>query len=87
MIHSTAIVHPRVQLDATVEVGPYVVIDEHVMLGPGCVIGPHTHLTGHTRIGSNNRFHAGCVIGDAPQDLKYRGEPTSLFIGDNNIFR
>lgn len=87
MIHSTAIVHPRVQLDATVEVGPYAVIDEHVVIGPGCVIGPHAHLTGHTRIGSHNRFHTGCVIGDAPQDLKYGGEPTGLLIGDHNVFR
>jgi UDP-N-acetylglucosamine acyltransferase len=87
MIHPTAIVHPHVQLDATVEVGPYAVIDEHVVIGPECVIGPHAHLTGHTRIGSLNRFHAGCVIGDAPQDLKYRGEPTGLSIGDGNIFR
>jgi UDP-N-acetylglucosamine acyltransferase len=44
-------------------------------------------LTGHTVIGARNRFHAGCVIGDAPQDLKYRDEPTRLIIGDDNVFR
>jgi UDP-N-acetylglucosamine acyltransferase len=44
-------------------------------------------LTGETRIGAGNRFHAGCVIGDAPQDLKYQNEPTRLRIGDNNVFR
>lgn len=87
MIHQTAIIHPRAQLDATVEVGPYAVIDEGVVLGAGCVVGPHVHLTGETRAGSRNRFHAGCVIGDAPQDLKYRGEPTRLVIGDDNVFR
>jgi UDP-N-acetylglucosamine acyltransferase len=44
-------------------------------------------LTGHTTIGTRNQFHAGCVIGDAPQDLKYAGEPTKLRIGDRNRFR
>lgn len=87
MIHPTAIVHPQAKVDATAEVGPYVVIDGGVTLGPHCVVGPHVHLTGLTTLGTHNRFHAGCVIGDAPQDLKYRDEPTRLSIGDHNVFR
>jgi UDP-N-acetylglucosamine acyltransferase len=87
MIHPTAIIHPKAQLDATVAVGPYAVIDEHVVVGPHCRIGPHVHLTGTTTIGAHNQFHAGCVIGDAPQDFKYKGEPTGLRIGAHNIFR
>lgn len=87
MIHPTAIIHPKAQLDSTVSVGPYAVIDEHVALGANCVIGPHAHLTGTTTIGAHNQFHTGCVIGDAPQDLKYNGEPTRLRIGDYNVFR
>ncbi|MFO1476706.1 MAG: acyl-ACP--UDP-N-acetylglucosamine O-acyltransferase [Verrucomicrobiota bacterium] len=87
MIHPTAVIHPKAKLDSTVAVGPCAVIDEHVEVGPDCVVGPHVHLTGHTVIGSGNRFHAGAVIGDTPQDLKYRGEPTRLRIGDNNVFR
>lgn len=87
MIHPTAIVHPGARLESSVSVGPYAVIDEHVSVGAGCRIGPHVHLTGHTTIGAGNTFHAGCVIGDAPQDLKYRGQPTRLRIGDNNVFR
>jgi len=87
MIHPTAIVHPKAKLDSTTRVGPYAVIDEGVELGPDCVIGPHVYLTGLTTIGSHNQFHAGCVIGDAPQDLKYKGEPTRLRIGDHNVFR
>lgn len=87
MIHPSAIIHPKAQLDPTVSVGPYAVIDEGVMIGPNCVIGPHVHITGNTIIGANNRFHTGCVIGDLPQDLKYKGEPTRLIIGDGNIFR
>lgn len=87
MIHPTAILHPGIQLDASISVGPYAVIDEHVTLGPGCVVGPHVHLTGHTSIGARNRFHTGCVIGDAPQDFKYAVQPTRLRIGEGNIFR
>ncbi len=87
MIHPTAIIHPNAKLDATVQVGPYAVIDAGVELGPQCVVGPHVYLTGLTRAGAHNRFHAGCVIGDAPQDLKYRDEPTGLRIGDHNVFR
>jgi len=87
MIHSTAIIHPQARVDASVQVGPYAVIDEGVELGPHCVVGPHVYLTGLTTMGSHNQFHAGCVIGDAPQDLKYDGQPTRLRIGDHNIFR
>ena len=87
MIHPTAIVHPKAKLDASVEVGPYAVIDEGVELGAQCIIGPHVYLTGLTTIGAHNHFHAGCVIGDAPQDLKYDGAPTRLRIGDHNVFR
>jgi len=87
MIHPTAIIHPKAKLNATVQVGPYAVIDEGVELGADCVVGPHVYLTGLTTIGIGNRFHAGCVIGDAPQDLKYKDEPTRLRIGDQNVFR
>ena len=87
MIHPTAIIHPNAKLAATVRVGPYSVIDEGVELGPDCVVGPHVYLTGQTTIGTRNRFYAGCVIGEEPQDLKYSGAPTRLRIGDHNVFR
>jgi len=87
MIHPTAIIHPKAELAPTVSVGPYAVIDQGVTVGAHCRIGPHVHLTGHTSIGANNVFHAGCVIGDAPQDWKYKGEPTRLRIGADNVFR
>jgi UDP-N-acetylglucosamine acyltransferase len=87
VIHPTAIIHPQATLDPTVRVGPYAVIDGGVELGANCVVGPHVYLTGLTTIGVDNRFHAGCVIGDAPQDLKYKDEPTHLRIGDHNVFR
>jgi UDP-N-acetylglucosamine acyltransferase len=87
MIHPTAIIHPQAKLDPTVRVGPYAVIDAGAELGAHCVVGPQVYLTGITKIGFHNQFHAGCVIGDAPQDLKYKDEPTRLRIGDHNVFR
>ena len=87
MIHATAIIHPQARVDSTASVGPYSVIDEHVELGPHCIVGPHVYLTGMLSAGAHNQFHAGCVIGDAPQDLKYKGEPTRLRIGAHNVFR
>jgi UDP-N-acetylglucosamine acyltransferase len=87
MIHPTAVVHPDAKLHPTVQVGPYSVIDGQVELGTGCIVGPQVYLTGHTVIGANNRFHAGAIIGDAPQDLKYKDEPTRLRIGEGNVFR
>lgn len=87
MIHSTAIIHPKARLDPTVQVGPYAVIDEGVEIGPHCCLGPHVYVTGLTSVGAHNQFFAGCVIGEAPQDLKYQGTPTRVRIGDHNIFR
>lgn len=87
MIHPNACVHPKAELDPTTDVGPFAVIDPHVVLGPHCVVGPHVHLTGHTTIGAGNVFFAGAVVGEAPQDLKYRGAPSQLRVGDNNRFR
>lgn len=87
MIHPTAIVDPKAEVAADAVIGPYCVVDAGVRVGNGCWLGPHVHLTGETTIGAGNRFHAGAVIGDAPQDLKYPGLPTRLTIGDNNVFR
>lgn len=87
MIHPTAVIHPAAKVDSSAKIGPFCVIDEEVALGPECVLGPHVYLTGRTIIGRGNRFHAGAIVGDAPQDLKYRGEKTGVRIGDNNIFR
>jgi len=87
MIHSTAIIHARAHLDPSVDVGPYAVIEEGVEIGPGCRLGAYVHVSGLTRIGSNNVFHPGAVIGNIPQDLKYRGAPSRTRIGDRNSFR
>lgn len=87
MIHPTALIHPKAELHGSVQVGPYAVIDQDVKLGPGCIVGPHVHITGNTTAGARNIFYSGSVIGEAPQDLKYRGEPTGVRIGEDNVFR
>ena len=87
MIHSSAIVHPGAKLGAGVSVGPYSIIGEHVEVGPGTTIGGHVVIEGRTRIGTDNRIFAHSVLGGAPQDKKYAGEPTGLEIGDRNVIR
>lgn len=86
-VHPNAVVSVDAALADGVTVGPFTVIDGPVSLGPGCAVGPHCHLTGRVTAGANNRFHAGCVIGDSPQHLGYQGEPTEVRIGDGNTFR
>jgi len=87
MIHPSAVIHPGARIDSSVSVGPFSVIDADVELGPGNKLGPHVYITGVARIGRDNVFHAGAVIGDAPQDLKYRDTPTRIRIGDENVVR
>jgi UDP-N-acetylglucosamine acyltransferase len=87
MIHPTAIIDSKAQVDPTCSVGAFAVVDANVKVGPHCVVGPHVHLTGDTQIGENNRFYTGCVIGEAPQDLKYKNDLTRVRIGANNVFR
>ncbi|HOA95980.1 MAG TPA: acyl-ACP--UDP-N-acetylglucosamine O-acyltransferase [Quisquiliibacterium sp.] len=86
-IHPTAIVEPGAQLDAHVEIGPYAVIGPHVSIGKGTVVGPHVVIEGHTSIGHGNRIFQFASIGAAPQDKKYRDEPTRLEIGNDNTIR
>lgn len=85
-VHPTAVVHPSAKLDASVKIGPYAIIGEDVELGAGTTVGPHAVIE-FAAIGKNNRFHAGCYVGTAPQDLKYAGERTRLVMGDNNTVR
>ena len=83
-IHATAIVDVAAELAADVTVGPYAVIGAGVQIGAGTTIGAHTVIEGPCTIGRDNRIHAHTSLGGAPQDMKYRGEPTLLSIGDRN---
>ncbi len=83
----SAIVHPRAQIGAGTVIGPYAVIGEHVRIGKNCRIGASTVIEGDTQIGDGNEIFPFASIGLIPQDLKFRGEPTKLVIGDRNVFR
>lgn len=87
LIHRTAIIDSDAQLGENVSVGPYSVIGAHVEVGDSCVIGPHVTLQGPTVLGRDSRIFQYASVGEAPQDKKYRDEPTSLEIGERNTIR
>jgi len=87
VIDPRAVISPKAELAPDVSVGAFSIIGPEVVIGPGTVIGPHAVVNGPTRIGANNRIYQFASIGDAPQDKKYKGEPTRLEIGDRNVFR
>jgi UDP-N-acetylglucosamine acyltransferase len=87
MIDARAVISPQAEIAAGVEVGPFTIIGPDVSIGPGTWIGPHAVINGPTRIGADNKIFQFASIGSAPQDKKYRGEPTRLEIGDRNVFR
>ena len=86
-IHPLALVDPGARLGAGVEIGPYCSVGPDVVLGDGCQLVSHVVVAGHTTIGARCRFYPFSSIGQAPQDLRYRGEPTTLSIGDDCIIR
>src|SRR5438046_1841948 len=86
-IHPTAIIEPGAELGAGTSVGPYCVIGPDVVLGPDCWLQHHVTLCGPMKAGARNKFYAYCSIGQQTQDLKYRGGPTYLEIGNENTFR
>lgn len=86
-IHPYAIVNPKAEIGENVEIGPFCIIGPNVILGDNCTLFSNVIIDGNTTIGSGNRFFHSTVIGTIPQDLKYKGEPTRLIIGDNNTFR
>jgi UDP-N-acetylglucosamine acyltransferase len=86
-IDPRAIVSAKAELAADVTIGAYTIIGDDVRVGAGTWIGPHAVINGPTTVGAGNRIFQFASIGDAPQDLKYKGEPTRLEIGDRNVFR
>lgn len=87
MKHETAVIDPSAKIGKDVTIGAYSVIGANVEIGDGTWIGPHVVIQGPTSIGRNNKIYQFASLGEAPQDLKYRGEPTRLEIGDENTFR
>ena len=86
-IHPTAIVDPRAEIGPGTVVGPYCIVAANVVLGADCWLQHHVTLDGPMMAGAKNKFYAYCSIGQQTQDLKYKGEPTYLEIGDENTFR
>ncbi len=86
-VHSTALVADGAVIPANCTVGPFCTIGPHVVLGPDCELVSHVVLDGHLTMGSRNRVFPFTSLGCAPQDLKYKGEPTRLTIGDGNTIR
>ena len=86
-IHPTAIIAEGAQIPASAKIGPYCTIGANVVLGEDCELVSHVVLDGHLTIGKENRIFSFACLGIAPQDLKYKGEPTALVIGDNNDIR
>lgn len=87
LIHASAVVDGKAEIAGDVEIGPFSVIGPNVKLGAGTKIGSHCVIEGYTTIGKENSFAHYAAIGGPPQDMKYRGEPTQLIIGDRNTVR
>jgi len=86
-IHPTTIVQESCEISPEARIGPYCVIGPQTRIGAGTVLGSHVYVHGWTTIGERCRFYSHTSVGTDPQDLKYRGEPTYLEIGNDNIFR
>jgi UDP-N-acetylglucosamine acyltransferase len=87
LIHPTAIVDPKAELDSDVEIGPFCIVGPDVRIGAGTVLKSHVVVNGHTTIGKANEIYQFASVGEANQDKKYKGEPTQLIIGDDNVIR
>lgn len=87
MIHPSAQIHPEAKVDPTAEVGPWCIVGPHVRIGKNTRLLSHVVVEGHTEIGNDNVFFPFSVIGAVPQDLKYKGEPTQLIVGNRNTIR
>jgi UDP-N-acetylglucosamine acyltransferase len=86
-IHPSAVIAPGAVVPESCTVGPFCTIGPEVVLGEDCTLISHVVLDGRTRIGARNLFYPFCSVGVAPQDLKYRGEPTETILGDDNTIR
>jgi UDP-N-acetylglucosamine acyltransferase len=87
MIQPLAYIHPQAKIADNVTIEPFTVIHKDVEIGEGTWIGPNVTIMDGARIGKNCRIYSGAVISAAPQDLKYRGEASTVFVGDNTTIR
>ncbi|MBN1234365.1 MAG: acyl-ACP--UDP-N-acetylglucosamine O-acyltransferase [Candidatus Coatesbacteria bacterium] len=86
-IHDTAIIHPTATIGDDVEIGAYSIIHSDVTIGNRCRIASHVIIQDRTTMGEDNIIYDGAIIGNKPQDLKYKGSPSRVRIGDRNTIR
>ncbi len=86
-IDPKAMVSPKAQLGESVKIGPYAVIGENVKIGPDCVVDSFAQILGYTELGKGCHIFPYAVVGNIPQDLKYKGDKSFLIIGNNNRIR
>lgn len=86
-IHPTAIVSVNSHIDPSVEIGPYSIIDEAVVIEAGTMISSLVRIEKFTHIGRECKIFNGAVVGAIPQDLKFKGEHSELFMGERTIIR
>ena len=87
MIHATAIVNPKAELDSNVEIGPYSIIKENVFIGSGTVIGSHVVIEPCVTIGAGCHIYQYAALGAVPQSFKFEGEKTYVKIGHGTVIR
>ncbi len=86
-IHPTAIVSPDAQIGENVEIGPWAIVGENCRIGDGCVIAPRATLERNVILAANVKVGVGTVLGGDPQDLKFKGEHTTVEIGEGTTIR
>jgi UDP-N-acetylglucosamine acyltransferase len=87
VIHRTALVDPTAQIGGDVTVGPYAIIGPRVIVGERCHIAAHAVLERNVKLGTGVTVGYGSVLGNDPQDLKYKGEDTWVEVGDGTVIR
>jgi UDP-N-acetylglucosamine acyltransferase len=86
-IDPRAVVSTKAELGTNATVGPFTIVEAGAVIGDGTTIAANALIGSGARIGRENQIHHGAVVGHAPQDLKYKGEPTTCEIGDRNVIR
>ena len=86
-VHPTAVVDRSAKIPSSCEIGPYCTVGAGVELGKNCELISHVVIGGPSKIGARNQLYPFASVGLAPQDLSYKGEPTRLEIGDDNVIR
>jgi len=86
-VHPSSYISDKVKLANNVKIGPFCNLNGNISIGENTELKSHVVISGNTKIGKNNKFYSFSNIGCDPQDLKFRGEDSNLFIGDSNIFR